>query len=143
MRGTRGILESICYICVICVRFLLLLHRVVGQRHGTLFAFLGQDAHNIVATIMINSGRLKPQVSESTSQGRMQFSDTHTVSRKDFEEFGCRIGLSPRLVHRELDFFVTEHPLAQELISRSFLSEQLKRYYWQSYNYRRTTLTSH
>ena len=73
----------------------------------------------------------------------MQFSDTHTVSRKDFEEFGRRIGLSPRLVNRELDFFATEHPLAQELISRSFLSEQLKRYYWQSYNYRRTTLTSY
>ena len=73
----------------------------------------------------------------------MEFSDTHTVSRKDFEEFGHRIGLSPRLVNRELDFFATEHPLAQELISRSFLSEQLKRYYWQSYNYRRTTLTSH
>ena len=72
----------------------------------------------------------------------MQFSDTHTVSRQDFEEFGRRIGLSPRLVNRELDFFATEHPLAQELISRSFLSEQLKRYYRQSYNYRRTTLTS-
>lgn len=71
----------------------------------------------------------------------MQFSDTHTVSRKDFEEFGRRIGLSPRLVKRELDIFATEHPLAHELINRSFLSEKLKRYYWQSYNYRRTTLT--
>ena len=37
--------------------------------------------------------------------------------------------------------FATEHPLAHELINRSFLSEQLKRYYWQSYNYRRTTLS--
>jgi serine/threonine-protein kinase HipA len=72
----------------------------------------------------------------------MQFSDTHTVSRQDFEEFGRRIGLSPRIVKRELDFFAAEHPLAQELISRSFLSEQLQRYYRQSYNYRRTTLTS-
>ena len=70
----------------------------------------------------------------------MQFSDTHTVSRQDFEEFGRRIGLSPRIVRRELDFFAAEHPLAQELISRSFLSEQLQRYYRQSYNYRRTTL---
>ena len=61
----------------------------------------------------------------------------------DTKEFGRRIGLSPRLVNRELDFFATEYPLAQDLISRSFLSEQLKRYYWQSYNYRRTTLTSH
>ena len=70
----------------------------------------------------------------------MRLTDTHTVSRGDFEEFGRRIGLSPRLVKRELDFFATEQPLAQELIHRSFLSEKLQRYYWQSYNYRRTTL---
>ena len=72
----------------------------------------------------------------------MQFDDTHTVSRKDFEEFGRRIGLAPRLVKRELDFFATNQPLAQELINRSFLPKKLQRYYWQSYNYRRTTLTS-
>lgn len=70
----------------------------------------------------------------------MQLSDTQSVSRKDFEEFGRRIGLSERIVKRELDFFAAEHPLAQELIRRSFLSEKLQRYYWQSYNYRRTTL---
>lgn len=70
----------------------------------------------------------------------MQLSDTQSISRKDFEEFGRRIGLSERIVERELDFFAAEHPLAQELIRRSFLSEKLQRYYWQSYNYRRTTL---
>ncbi len=70
----------------------------------------------------------------------MQFSDTQSVGRKDFEEFGRRIGLSERLVKRELDYFAAEHPLAQELIRRSFLSEKLQHYYWQSYNYRRTTL---
>ena len=70
----------------------------------------------------------------------MHFSDTHTVNRKDFEEFGSRIGLSARLVSRELDFFASEHPLVHELIYRSFLSEKLKKYYWQSFNYRRTTL---
>ena len=70
----------------------------------------------------------------------MQFSDTHSVNRKDFEEFGRRIGLSERIVKRELDIFATEYPLAKELIQRSFLSEKLQRYYWQSYNYRRTTL---
>lgn len=70
----------------------------------------------------------------------MQLSDTHTVTRADFEEFGRRIGLTSRLVKRELDNFAAEQPLAKELISRSFLSEKLKRYYWQSYNYRRTTL---
>ena len=53
---------------------------------------------------------------------------------------GRRIGLSPRLVKRELDFLASEQPLAHQLIERSFLSEKLKRYYWQSYNYRRITL---
>ena len=70
----------------------------------------------------------------------MQLSDSQSISRKDFEKFGRRIGLSERIVERELDFFAAEHPLAQELIRRSFLSEKLQRYYWQSYNSRRTTL---
>ncbi len=71
----------------------------------------------------------------------MQLSDTRTVGRKDFEEFAHRIGLSDRLIKRELDFFATEHLLAKELIDRSFLSESLKRSYWLSYNYRRASLT--
>ena len=71
----------------------------------------------------------------------MQLPDTKTVGRKDFEEFGRRIGLSERLIKRELNFFATEYPLAKELIDRSFLSESLKRSYWLSYNYRRITLT--
>lgn len=70
----------------------------------------------------------------------MQMSDTKTVSRKDFEEFGRRIGLAPRLIKRELDAFATEIPLAKELIERSFLSDALKRSYWLSYRYRRSTL---
>jgi serine/threonine-protein kinase HipA len=70
----------------------------------------------------------------------MHLSDTRTVNRDDFEEFGRRIGLSSRLVKRELNTFANEQPLARELIRRSFLSEKLKRYYWQSFNYRRTTL---
>ena len=34
-----------------------------------------------------------------------------------------------------------EHPLAKELIDRSFLSDSLKQNYWLSYKYRRVTLT--
>ena len=70
----------------------------------------------------------------------MQLSDTRTVCRKDFEEFGRRIGLSARVVKRELDTFATEFPLVKELIDRSFLSDGLKRSYWLSYKYRRITL---
>ncbi|MBR1449240.1 MAG: HipA domain-containing protein [Prevotella sp.] len=71
----------------------------------------------------------------------MQLSDTKTVGREDFEEFGRRIGLSEKIVKRELDAFAAEQPLAKNLIDRSFLSESLKRSYWLSYNYRRVTLT--
>lgn len=71
----------------------------------------------------------------------MKLCDTRTVTRRDFEEFGRRIGLSARLVKRELDFFAAEHPLVKELIERSFLSDPLKQRYLHSYNYRRTTLT--
>ena len=70
----------------------------------------------------------------------MHLTDTRTVTRVDFEEFGRRIGLATRLVKRELDNFATEQPLAKELINRSFLSDKLKKYYWQSYNYRRITI---
>ena len=70
----------------------------------------------------------------------MQLSDTRTVCRNDFEEFGRRIGLSARVVKRELDTFATEFLLVKELIDRSFLSDGLKRSYWLSYKYRRITL---
>lgn len=70
----------------------------------------------------------------------MILTDTRTVGRNDFEEFGRRIGLSERLVKRELDFFATEQPLAKGLIDHSFLSDPLKLEYWRSYDYRRETL---
>ena len=70
----------------------------------------------------------------------MTLSDTRTVTRRDFEEFGRRIGLPERLIMRELDYFATEHKMAHNLIYCSFLSDALKRTYWLSYNYRRSTL---
>ena len=72
----------------------------------------------------------------------MTLSDTRTITRQDFEEFGRRIGLPDRVIKRELDYFATEHPMARELINRSFLSDALKHNYSRSYNYRRGTLTS-
>ena len=71
----------------------------------------------------------------------MSLSDTKSAERKDFEEFGRRIGLNSRLIKRELDFFAKQQPLAVELINRSFLSEDLKRNYLLSYDYRRKTLS--
>lgn len=70
----------------------------------------------------------------------MQLSDTHSVSRSDFEEFGQRIGLAKRLIQQELDYFGTPHPMTRSLINRSFLSEKLKKDYWLGFDYRRKTL---
>lgn len=73
----------------------------------------------------------------------MRMSDTHTVDRGDFEEFGHRIGLPNRTINRELDTFAKESPLALKLIAHSFLSEKLKKDYRLSYQYRCFTLSSH
>ena len=70
----------------------------------------------------------------------MHLTDTHTVGRGDFEEFGRRIGLPTKTVGREIDTFATESPLALRLIECSFLSEKLKRQYVRSYSYRCFTL---
>ena len=70
----------------------------------------------------------------------MKLSDTHQVSRADFEEFGRRIGLPERVVKRELDTFAKENPMIKMLIERSFLSDALKRQYELSMDYRRKML---
>jgi serine/threonine-protein kinase HipA len=71
----------------------------------------------------------------------MQQSDTRGIGRRDFEEFGRRIGLSERLIKSEIDFFAAERPSVKELIDRSFLPDGLRRSYWLSFDYRRKTLT--
>ena len=70
----------------------------------------------------------------------MKMTDIHTVDRNDFEEFGRRIGLPGRIIKREVDTFAKESPIALDLIERSFLSEELKKSYKQSYQYRCFTL---
>ncbi|MBP5540328.1 MAG: HipA domain-containing protein [Bacteroidales bacterium] len=70
----------------------------------------------------------------------MHLTDTRTVGRGDFEEFGRRIGLPVRAVGREIDTFATVSSLALRLIQCSFLSDNLKRQYANSYSYRCFTL---
>lgn len=70
----------------------------------------------------------------------MKMTDTHTVDRSDFEEFGRRIGLPERVVKREIDSFAKESPVALALIDRSFLSNDLKQHYRASFLYRSSTL---
>jgi len=70
----------------------------------------------------------------------MAFSDTHTISRSDFEEFGKRIGLPVKVIKQEIDMFATEQHLVKELLGRSFLSPSLQKQYWMAYDYRRKML---
>lgn len=70
----------------------------------------------------------------------MIIDDTHSVSRASFMDFGTRIGLNEPLLNRELNKFAEEHPLAENLINHSHLSQELKKHYLDSYHYRLTTL---
>ena len=70
----------------------------------------------------------------------MAFSDTHTISRSDFEEFGKRIGLPIKVIKQEIDMFAVEQPLVKELLGRSFLSPSLQKQYWMAFDYRRKML---
>lgn len=70
----------------------------------------------------------------------MRMTDTHTVDRGDFEEFGQRIGIPKRVIKKEIDTFAKVPSHALELIQHSFLSENLKNNYRLSYQYRCFTL---
>ena len=70
----------------------------------------------------------------------MAFSDTHTIIRSDFEEFGKRIGLPIKVIKQEIDMFAAEQPLVKELLGRSFLSPSLQKQYWMAFDYRRKML---
>lgn len=71
----------------------------------------------------------------------MQLTDTRIVNRKDFEEFGRRIGLPKKIIDRDIEMFLVEYPEAEAMINRSFLSDQLKQDYYNSYDFRRKILT--
>ncbi len=70
----------------------------------------------------------------------MAFSDTHTIRRADFEEFGKRIGLPEKVIKQDIDMFAAEQPLVKELLDRSFLSPSLQKQYWMAFDYRRKML---
>lgn len=71
----------------------------------------------------------------------MAFTDTRTICRSDFEEFGKRIGLPAKVIKQEIDMFTAEQPLVKELLSRSFLSPSLQNQYWTAFEFRRKMLT--
>lgn len=71
----------------------------------------------------------------------MTFTDTRTICRSDFEEFGKRIGLPAKVIKQEIDRFTAEQPLVKELLERSFLSPSLQKQYWMAFDYRRKMLS--
>ncbi|MDE5574168.1 MAG: HipA domain-containing protein [Bacteroidales bacterium] len=71
----------------------------------------------------------------------MAMSDIRQIGHSDFEEFGKRIGLPPKVIKQDIGTFAATHPLANELLERSFLSEDLKKQYRQAYEYRRKMLS--
>lgn len=70
----------------------------------------------------------------------MFLSDTRQVSHNDFVEFGRRIGLPDKLIFREITTFSTPNKAVEELIARSFLSEELKELYIASHHYRQSMM---
>lgn len=70
----------------------------------------------------------------------MTFTDTRTICRSDFEEFGKRIGLPAKVIKQEIDRFTAEQPLVKELLERSFLSPSLQKQYWMAFEYRHKML---
>lgn len=63
------------------------------------------------------------------------------AGQNEFMEFARRIGVPEKLAKREIERFSMENPLADSLIRRSFLSDELKEQYRLSMNYRRRMLT--
>lgn len=57
-----------------------------------------------------------------------------------FKQFALSIGLPETIADKELSFFTTKHPLIDELIDRSFLSEKTKRQYRTLYQTKRNRL---
>ena len=93
-------------------------------------------AYNLINTSLHLTEPRRFALDKGLFKEGMNLGDTHRVGRKDFEEFGRRIGLGGKLIKREIDGFIHEKPLVQALIDRSFLSEELKKQYRLSMSYR-------
>lgn len=66
----------------------------------------------------------------------MSLTDTRSICRSDFEEFGKRIGLPEKVIKQDIDMFASEQPMVQEILRRSFLPSALQKQYYQSFDYR-------
>ena len=71
----------------------------------------------------------------------MKIDDTHSITGESFVEFGRRMGLSETLVSRELSAFCKEYPTVFQMVSDSPLSDLLKEFYFNCFDFRRKTLS--
>lgn len=63
------------------------------------------------------------------------------ITREIFIEFGKRIGLPIKMIEHQLTQFAQRQDQVQQLINDSFLSDSLKKYYWNTFTYRQKTLS--
>ena len=66
--------------------------------------------------------------------------DTTPIGRPMFYEFGKRLQLPEKQIEKELAFFAQQHPVVEEMINDSLLSEEARKYYRMDYRYRLSTL---
>ena len=71
----------------------------------------------------------------------MVINDTHSVTGESFMEFGRQLGLPEKLIAKELDGFRAEKPQVREMLNTCGLPEQLAKWYFSGYDYRRVTLS--
>ena len=68
------------------------------------------------------------------------FSDGRTfpleLDHKAFSEFGLHLGLPEKVVKTELERFCADYPEIEDMVNRSFLSENVKEDYYKYYHYR-------
>lgn len=105
----------------------------------------GQEYHLAPAYDLINTSIqiYEPRIfalDKGLFKEGMAFSDVKTVSSEDFVELGRRIGLPSKLIAQEILRFSKPNEHADDLISRSFLSEDLKKDYLRSYHFRQFML---
>lgn len=80
----------------------------------------------------LDKGLFKTDKSEYFKKGK--------ANGETFRQFGMLIGLPEKIIDKELTTFIAKHPLIDELIDHSFLSEKVKRQYRMLYQTKQNRL---
>lgn len=81
-------------------------------------------------------------LSKGLFSGTDQHKELNMTTGHTFLVFGETIGLPSRLAKKEWARFCKEYDLIKELVSHSFLSDELKRVYLDKYNFKRKRLSA-